>query len=66
MTQEKQPEILTMKEACTLLHCHPNTLRNWVAHGTLDCIRFGKRGDRRFRKDDLLKLLELQSQRKDQ
>lgn len=58
MTQEKLPEILTISQASKLLNCHPNTLRNWVAHGMIECIRFGKRGDRRFKKDDLLKLLE--------
>jgi len=53
----KMPDILTLKQACEILNCHPNTLRNWEKEGIVECIRFGKRGDRRFRKEDVLKLL---------
>ncbi len=52
------PEILTLQEACELLNCHPNTLRNWDNENTLKAIRFGKRGDRRYRKEDILKILD--------
>jgi len=52
------PDILTLKQACELLNCHPNTLRNWDNNGTLKAIRFGKRGDRRYRKEDILNILE--------
>lgn len=52
------PEILTLKEASEILKCHPNTLRQWDRDGVLKAIRFGKRQDRRYRKEDILKLLE--------
>ncbi|MGB2791582.1 MAG: helix-turn-helix domain-containing protein [Candidatus Moraniibacteriota bacterium] len=55
--KEKASEILTLQEACDILHCHPNTLRNWDNKGFLKAIRFGTRGDRRYRRDDILKLL---------
>jgi len=61
MDSEKLSEILTLKQACELLNCHPNTLRNWENEGIVKCIRFGKRGDRRFRRVDLLKLLKNKS-----
>ncbi|PIR47334.1 DNA-binding protein [Candidatus Uhrbacteria bacterium CG10_big_fil_rev_8_21_14_0_10_50_16] len=51
-------ELLTLKEAADLLHCHPNTLRNWDNKGILVAVRFGSRGDRRYRKRDVLKLME--------
>ncbi|MEF3691714.1 MAG: helix-turn-helix domain-containing protein [Candidatus Moraniibacteriota bacterium] len=51
------PEILTLQEACEILNCHPNTLRNWDNEGTLKAIRFGKRGDRRYRKEDILAII---------
>ena len=54
---EEYPEILTLQDACELLNCHPNTLRNWDNEGTLKAIRFGKRGDRRYRKEDVLKII---------
>lgn len=54
------PDILTLKQACEVLNCHPNTLRNWDNEGTLKAIRFGKRGDRRYRKEDVLAILKNQ------
>jgi len=51
------PTLLTLREACNVLKCHPNTLRNWDSKGILKAVRIGERGDRRYRKDDILKLL---------
>jgi len=53
----KIPEILTLQQACEIMNCHPNTLRNWDNQGILKAIRFGKRGDRRYKKEDILKIL---------
>jgi excisionase family DNA binding protein len=58
MPPEDYPEILTLSQAAELLNCHPNTLRNWEEQGFIKCFRLGPRGDRRFRKKDLLKLLK--------
>lgn len=52
------PDILTLAEACAILHCHPNTLRNWDNRGVLKAIRFGTRKDRRYKKDDILVFLD--------
>ena len=54
---EDFPEILTLRQACEFLNCHPNTLRNWDNNGYLKAIRFGSRGDRRYRKEDIVKLI---------
>lgn len=54
---EKLPDVLTLRQACQILNCHPNTLRNWDNKGILKAIRFGKRGDRRYRKEDVLKVI---------
>lgn len=54
---DKLPNILTLQQACELLNCHPNTLRNWDNKGILKAIRFGNRGDRRYRKEDILKII---------
>jgi len=58
MTRKKNDEIITLSEACELLRCHPNTLRKWDNKGVLKAIRFGVRGDRRYRKNDILNLLK--------
>lgn len=51
------PELLTLNEACELLKCHPNTLRAWDNKGILKAIRIGARKDRRYKKQDILNLL---------
>ena len=52
------PELLTMKEASDLLKVHPNTLRQWDRKGILKAVRFGTRGGRKYKKDDLKKFIE--------
>ncbi len=58
MSTKKTDKIITLKEACEILYCHPNTLRKWDNKGFLKAIRFGTRRDRRYRKNDILKLLK--------
>lgn len=50
-------DLLMMSQVSTLLNVHPNTLRSWDSDGTLPAIRFGKRGDRRYKKEDVMKLI---------
>lgn len=61
MSQKKEdqkiPELLTLKEACEVLKCHPNTLRQWDSKGILVAIRIGEKRVMRYRKEDILKLL---------
>jgi len=56
--KDRLPNILTLKQACEFLNCHPNTLRNWDNQDILKAIRFGKRGDRRYKKEDILRILK--------
>jgi len=55
---QELPELLTLKEASEILKCHPNTLRQWDRKGILKAVRFGERQDRRYRKEDILKLIK--------
>lgn len=55
--KEKIPELLTLKEACKILRVHPNTLRQWDEKGILKAVRFGQRGDRRYKKENIMKLV---------
>lgn len=58
MKKEELAELLTLSEACKILKVHPNTLRQWDKKGILKAVRFGERGDRRYKKSDILKLVE--------
>ena len=55
---KKEPKLLTLKQACEMLNCHPNTLRAWDEKGYLVAVRFGTRRDRRYKREDVMKLLE--------
>jgi excisionase family DNA binding protein len=55
--QQELSELLTMQETCKILKCHPNTLRQWDKKGILEAVRFGERRDRRYKKSDIIKLL---------
>lgn len=55
---EDSLQLLSLREACELLKVHPNTLRKWDAKGILKAVRFGQRKDRRYRKEDLEKLIK--------
>lgn len=59
LSMEKDlPEYLTLTQACELLQVHPNTLRNWDKNGTLKAIRIGAGKLRRYKKEEILALLE--------
>lgn len=59
LSMEKDlPEYLTLTQACELLQVHPNTLRNWDKNGTLKAIRIGAGKLRRYKKEEILTLLE--------
>jgi excisionase family DNA binding protein len=60
------PELVTLKDACDMLSCHPNTLRMWDEKGILKAVRIGQRKDRRYRKEDLIKFLESTNPKNDE
>lgn len=57
MTDQTVPQLLTLSQASKLLSVHPNTLRQWDKKGILQSVRFGQRKDRRYKKEDILKLM---------
>ena len=54
MDKNKQlPKLLTIKQAAEVLNVHVETLRRWDKSGKLKAIRINKRGDRRYKPEDL-------------
>ena len=45
--------LMTLDEAAAYLGVAKITLRRWTRDGQLACVRIGKRGDRRFRRENL-------------
>lgn len=58
MDESQIPQLLTLREASEILKCHPNTLRLWDKKGILKAVRMGERGDRKYKKEDILRLIE--------
>lgn len=49
----RRTRMLTTTEAARYLGVHPNTVRRWETQGLLPAYRLGKRGDRRFSRDEI-------------
>ena len=47
------PELLSIGQVAEIFSIHPDTLRNWEKDGTLVPLRAGKRGDRKYRPQDI-------------
>lgn len=58
MTNQELPQLLTLREASTLLHVHPNTLRNWEREGKIVAVRIGTRRDRRFNQASIMQVYQ--------
>lgn len=54
------PDLLTIKEVASLLRVSPLTIKRWGKSGKLPAIRINSRGDRRYRKEVVLRLLGMQ------
>lgn len=49
--------MLTVREVARLLNIHSNTLRRWSDQGIIKAYRITRRGDRRFRQEDIAQFL---------
>jgi len=54
------PDLLTVREVADLLRVSPLTIKRWGKRGKLPAIRINSRGDRRYRKEQVLWLLGIE------
>lgn len=54
------PKLLTIRQAAEILNVHIETLRRWDKSGKLKAIRVNDRGDRRYKPEDLEKLMKIE------
>jgi len=55
---KKLHKLLKIREAAEILNVNPETLRRWDRSGKLKAIIISKRGDRRYKKEDIEKMME--------
>lgn len=63
IVKENVPELLKLREVANMLKVSVWTLRKWDNNGRLKAVRIGTRGDRRYKKADVLKLIKKGLQR---
>ncbi len=57
------PDLLTVREVAQLLRVSPLTIKRWGKRGKLPAIRINSRGDRRYRKEQVLWLLGIKEKK---
>ncbi len=56
------PELLTIEEVAKLLRVSKITLKRWGKKGKLPAIRINSRGDRRYKKSEVLQFLGVKAE----
>ena len=49
--------MLTVTDVAKMLNAHNNTIRRWADQGIIKSYRINRRGDRRFRREDIMLFL---------
>lgn len=57
LSLEDLPDLLTIREVADILRVSPLTVKRWGKKGKLPAIRINSRGDRRYRKEVVTRLL---------
>ena len=57
------PDLMTIKEVASLLRVSPLTIKRWGKKGKLPAIRINSRGDRRYKKEVVLRLLGVEEEK---
>lgn len=57
------PPALTSTQVARILNIHVNTVRRWNSQGLLKAYRVGPRADRRFKWEDVVVILQEETER---
>ena len=52
-------KLLRIREAAEMLGVNPETLRRWDNEGKLVAVKVSKRGDRRYKPEDIERFIEV-------
>ncbi|MCC6290848.1 type I restriction-modification system subunit M [Candidatus Nomurabacteria bacterium] len=55
---KEMPELLSISQVAEIFSIHQDTLRNWEKEGILVPLRAGKRGDRKYRPQDIQTIVD--------
>lgn len=55
---KEMPDLLSIGQVAEIFNIHPDTLRNWEKEGILVPMRSGKRGDRKYRPEDIRAIVD--------
>ena len=56
------PDLLTIREVADLLRVSPLTIKRWGKKGKLPAVRINSRGDRRYKKEVITRLLGVEAE----
>lgn len=56
------PDLMTIREVADLLRVSPLTIKRWGKKGKLPAIRINSRGDRRYKKEVVTRLLGMETE----
>lgn len=65
VSMEDLPDLLTIGEVAELLRVSPLTIKRWGKKGKLPAIRINSRGDRRYKKEVVLRLIGAEMDQED-
>ena len=62
LSLDNLPDLLTVREVAELLRVSPLTIKRWGKRGKLPPMRINSRGDRRYKKEAVLRLLGMSTE----